>query len=255
MPWKGQDDMSGTPTVSIALIPARAGSKRLPLKNIKLLNGIPIIAYSIIAAEKSGLFSEIIVSTDSEEVAVIAENWGAKVPSLRPEEFATDESSDIEWVSHAISKLISSPLESVDKVSILRPTSPLRSSESIVNAMNKLNACPWADSIRAMEVTNKHPGKMWILDEHNRATAFLNQSKEAIPTYNSPTQTLQKLWVQNASLEIAKMSAIIETQTISGRNVLGLELPNFEGLDINTSTDWEFLEYLTVKYPEILPRM
>ena len=247
--------MSQAPAVSIALIPARAGSKRLPLKNIKPLNGIPIIAYSIIAAKKTGLFSEIIVSTDSEEIAEIAEKWGAKVPSLRPEEFATDESSDIEWVRHAISKLISFPPESVDKVSILRPTSPLRSSESIVNAMRILNACPWADSIRAMEVTSKHPGKMWILDDQNRATAFLNQSDESLPTYNTPTQSLQKLWVQNASLEIAKISAIIETQTISGHNVMGLELPNFEGLDINTTTDWEFLEYLSVKYPEILPKI
>ena len=96
---------------------------------------------------------------------------------------------------------------------------------------------------------------MWILDDHNRATAFLDQSSKHIPTYNTPTQSLQKLWVQNASLEIAKISAIMETQTISGRNVLGLELPNFEGLDINTTTDWEFLQFLSIKYPEILPKL
>jgi CMP-N,N'-diacetyllegionaminic acid synthase len=241
--------------VNIALIPARSGSKRLPLKNIKPLNGVPLIAYTIVAAIKSELFKEVIVSTDSHVIADIAKEWGAKVPGLRPERFSTDSSTDIEWVNHAISEFISTPAHLVDKVSILRPTSPLRKSSSIVTAMNELNACTWADSIRAMEPIKNHPGKMWILDQNNHADPFLDQSAEVIPTFNKPTQMLQKLWVQNASLEIARMSAIIRTQKISGDKVLGIELPSFEGFDINTPSDWEYLEFVVSKNPEVLPKI
>ena len=247
--------MGVTAKNNIALIPARSGSKRLPQKNIKPLNGIPLIAYTIRAAQKSGIFAEIIVSTDSEEISHIARKWGAAVPKLRPRELATDESSDIEWVMHCITDMISTPLENVENISILRPTNPLRSGGSIVEALKQLNGCHWADSIRAMEPTNKHPGKMWVLDEFNHATPYIDQKSEKIPTYNRPTQSLQKLWVQNASLEIARIDSVLETESISGRHVLCLELPEFEGIDINTSKDWEFLEFLISKYPKLLPNL
>ena len=247
--------MVGENGVNVALIPARSGSKRLPHKNVKLLNGVPLLAYTIRTAINCGLFTEVIVSTDSPEIACIAKQWGAKVPKLRPEEFATDWSSDIEWVMHAITELVSTPSSSLDKISILRPTNPLRQSSSIKEAMQRLNDCEWADSIRAMEPIDKHPGKMWILNEVNHASPFLNQSSEIIPTYNRPTQSLQKLWVQNASLEIARLTSIIRTQKISGDNVMGFELPSFQGFDINTQLDWDFLEYLLAKNPTLLPRL
>jgi N-acylneuraminate cytidylyltransferase len=240
---------------NIALIPARGGSKRLPNKNIKLLNGVPLIAYTIVAARESCVFSEVIVSTDSQEIADISQDWGAKVPGLRPEEFSRDSSSDIEWVRHAISEFVSTPLDTVDKVSILRPTNPLRRSSSIIDALQKLNSCSWADSIRAMEVTNKHPGKMWILDEHNHALPYLDQKGEAVPTFNKPIQSLQELWVQNASLEIVKLSALMSTQKISGEKVLGIELPLYEGFDINTPLDWDYLEFVLSRHPEVLPKI
>ena len=90
----------------IALIPARSGSKRLPGKNIKNLNGVPLIAYSIKSALNSKLFTEVIVSTDSQEIAEIAVHWGASVPVLRPPEYASDTSPDIEWVSHSIENMV-----------------------------------------------------------------------------------------------------------------------------------------------------
>jgi len=247
--------MSENPGVNIALIPARVGSKRLPFKNIKPLKGVPLIAYTIVSAIESNLFSEVIVSTDSPDIADIAQKWGAKVPGLRPKKFSTDLSTDIEWVNHAIKEFVSTPLHLVDKVSILRPTNPLRKSSSIIAAMNKLNACAWADSIRAMEPTNYHPGKMWILDQQNHAAPYLDQSDETIPTFNKPTQSLQKLWIQNASLEIAKLSAIIKTNKISGDKVLGIELPLLEGFDVNTPQDWEYLEFILSRYPEALPKI
>lgn len=238
--------------MNIALIPARSGSKRLPGKNTKLLNNKPLIYYTIRAAQKTKLFSEIIVSTDSQEIADIAISFGATVPLLRPSEYATDTSTDIEWVSHAINSMVKTPRSEISFVSILRPTSPLRTSETIINAFNLLASNSWADSIRAMEITDKHPGKMWVLDNENKAHSYLDQSNEAIPTHNKPTQSLETLWVQNASLEIVKFKSLIGTNSISGNNVLGFEMPGIEGFDINRPLDFEFLEFIVSKKSQLL---
>ena len=237
---------------SIALIPARGGSKRIPGKNIKLLNGVPLIGYTIASALNSKAFTEIIVSTDQREIADIALSWGAKVPMLRPEEYASDESSDIEWVLHSIDHLVTTPKDEIGFISILRPTSPLRTSDSILNALDLLEKNEWADSVRAMEQTDKHPGKMWQVDDNGRATPYLTQPEKGTPTHNLPTQSLPKVWIQNASLEVVRYASLVETQSISGKNVLAIQLPDFEGYDLNTQEDWNYLEFLTLKKPELL---
>lgn len=238
--------------MNIALIPARSGSKRLPQKNIKLLKGLPLLAYSIKAAIESEVFSEVIVSTDCPNIALVAERYGASAPILRPLDISTDESTDIEWVNHALNSMVKNPLGLIDFVTILRPTSPLRKSRTIVKALDTLRNNPWADSLRAMEVTFKHPGKMWILDKLNRAHPYLNQSNELIQTFNRPTQTLQKIWIQNASLEIVKLRSILETNSISGKIIMGFEMPGMEGFDINNKNDFEFLEFMLNKAPNLL---
>jgi N-acylneuraminate cytidylyltransferase len=228
----------------IALIPARSGSKRLPGKNIKLLRGFPLIAYTIKSALDSKLFSEVIVSTDSKEIADIAIKWGASVPVLRPIEYATDESPDIEWVLHSVANMISIPKSLIDCIAILRPTNPLRSAETILKAFELFQAEKSMDSLRAMEITYTHPGKMWRLTQDNHATPFLSQIGQVIPTHDRPTQSLEKLWIQNASLEIIRFRSLVESKTISGKRVFGYIMPGLEGLDINTQFDWEYLENL-----------
>jgi CMP-N-acetylneuraminic acid synthetase len=238
--------------MNIALIPARAGSKRLPGKNIRMLAGKPLIYYSIKAAIDSKQFSSVIVSTDSPQIAEIAKDNGAVVPSLRPAEYATDVSCDIDWVTHAINFLVQDPLELDDIVAILRPTNPLRSSTSIIQAVNVFKLNTWADSLRAMQVTNKHPGKMWLIGENNLAKPYLNQEIESIPTHDRPTQSLQKVWVQNASLEIMRVRTIMEMKSISGNSVYGFEMPGQEGYDINDTYDFEFLQWLVLENPKLL---
>jgi N-acylneuraminate cytidylyltransferase len=228
----------------IALIPARSGSKRLPGKNIKLLRGIPLIAYTIQSALDSNLFSEVIVSTDSREISDIAIKWGASVPALRPIEYAGDESPDIEWVLHSVNNMISTPKSLIDCIAILRPTSPLRSADTIVKAFELFQEAESMDSLRAMEITNTHPGKMWRLGNDNRATPFLSQIDQKIPTHDRPTQSLEKLWIQNASLEFIRFRSLVESKTISGKKVFGYIMPGLEGLDVNTQFDWDYLENL-----------
>jgi N-acylneuraminate cytidylyltransferase len=239
----------------IALIPARSGSKRLPGKNIKHLNGVPLIAYTIKSALNTNLFTEVIVSTDSQEIADIALHWGASVPALRPPEYARDSSPDIEWVSHCIENMVAIPRNLVECIAILRPTNPLRTSDTIVRAFNIFQEQSWADSLRAMEITNNHPGKMWRLGKNNQALPFLNQDSEIVPTHDRPTQSLEKLWIQNASLELIRFSALLKTTTISGKKILGFDMPSLQGFDINTQLDWDFLEYLISINPELLVKI
>ena len=217
----------------------------------RLLNK-PLIAHSIEHAIASKIFTEIIVSTDSEDIASIARDYGASVPILRPENFASDSSPDIEWVLHALDNMVSIDKDKIEFMALLRPTNPLRSSSTIVKALDLLKHNTWADSLRAMEITNKHPGKMWILDQNLSATPFLDQKNNDTPTYNSPTQSLGNVWVQNASLEWARVKRVIETRSISGNRVLGFEMPGLEGFDVNSQEDWDFLEFLLAKNPKLL---
>ena len=237
---------------NIALIPARYGSKRLPGKNFKLLKGFPLISYTISTSLNSGLFEEIIVSTDSEHIAEVAIQFGATVPILRPNEIALDSSTDIQWINHALSEMVKTPLNEVNFVAILRPTNPLRTSKTICKALDFLESHPWADSLRGMQPASQNPGKMWIVDSNQEAFPFLPQIKGSTPTHDQPTQLLPKVWVQNASLEIVKMKALLETNSISGKRILSFELPGREGFDINTQEDWDVLESILIKEKDLL---
>lgn len=237
----------------VAFIPARQGSVRLPGKNIKLLNGIPLIAYSIRSAMDSGLFKEIIVSTDSQEIAQISRHWGASVIALRPKEFSSSTSTDIEWLLHAVEHLTVFPQAQIECIAILRPTNPLRTAKTLSNAMHSFKQNTWADSLRAMEITQVHPGKMWRVNGVMEATPYLNQTNELVPTHNRPTQSLEQLWIQNASLEITRLSSVLASKSISGKKVMGYQMPDFEGFDLNTPLDWMLLEALIREKPELIP--
>ena len=130
---QSQKPFEGTAVSAVALIPARHGSKRVPGKNVRPLAGHPAIAYTLAAAIESGVFESVIVSTDSEDVAAIARHYGAEVPFLRPAAFAGDTSPDIEWVEYTLAELQRQGRR-WDCFSLLRPTSPFRSADTIRRA-------------------------------------------------------------------------------------------------------------------------
>ena len=232
--------------LNIALIPARSGSKRIPGKNSRDLFGHPLLAYSIAAALESGVCDRVICSTDSEEIADLARSYGAEVPSLRPSELATDDAHDLGFVSHAIENWGGPDLEFI---TLLRPPNPLRRGPSIARALETLKANPWADSIRALRPVSEHPGKMWRVDDKGEATTYLDQGG----SYNGPTQDLEKVYVQSSALEIVRAAAVIAHKSISGDRVLALELPGYEGLDLNSDLDWKVIESLLAVEPDLLP--
>lgn len=231
---------------NVALIPARSGSKRIPGKNTRPLFGQPLLAYSIAAAQESGVCDRIICSSDSEDIAEIARSYGAEVPGLRPAELATDGAHDIGFVWHAIEAWLG---PDVEFITLLRPPNPLRRGASIAGALEGLVATPWADSVRALKPVSEHPGKMWRVDANGEATTYLNQGG----SYNGPTQELEELYVQSSALEIVRTEAVIAHHSISGGRVMALELPGLEGLDLNSDLDWLVLETLVSNDPSLLP--
>jgi len=221
----------------VGLIPARAGSKRVEHKNIRLLGGHPLLAYTIAAARDSGIFDALIVSTDSEEYAEVAAYYGAEVPFLRPPEMAGDVSPDIEWVEHTLKKLEGSG-KTFDCFSILRPTSPFRQPETIRRAWDRFLTQEGADSLRAVELCAQHPGKMWVV-RGERMVPLLPLAPAGQPWHSSQYQALPEVYVQNASLEIAWSRVVFEERVIAGQVVAPFFTEGMEGFDINRPLDWE----------------
>lgn len=234
---------------TIAIIPARAGSQRVPGKNVRVLGGHPLIAYSIHAAVSSGVCDRVIVSTDSAEVAEVVKHYGAEAPGLRPPEFSGANAHDILFLRHAMENWV--PGSEDQLWAILRPTSPLRSAESIRQARELLLNNPWADSVRALKPVSEHPGKMWRVGPTGEATTYLDQGG----AYNGPTQDLEKLYVQASSLEIVRRGPALAHNSIAGARVVAHVLPEWESLDINSESDWQRLESLVQDQPDLLPTL
>jgi CMP-N,N'-diacetyllegionaminic acid synthase len=238
---------------AVAFIPARQGSKRVPGKNIRRLNGHPMLAYSIAPAIESGVFESVIVSTDSEEIAAVARHYGADVPFLRPLQFAGDTSPDIEWLEHALTELRRQG-RTWDCFSLLRPTSPFRTADTIRRAWARFTAQDGVDSLRAVEKCAQHPGKMWVV-RGDRMFPLLPLGLERQPWHSTPYQALPTVYVQNASLEIAWTRVVFERRTIAGDVIVPFFTEGYEGFDINDPYDWMIAESLLAEGAVQLPHV
>lgn len=234
-------EIGKTPSI-IALVPARAGSKRVSGKNIRPLAGHPVIAYTISAALQSGIFSAVMVSTDSEPYAGIAHYYGAETPFLRPSELAGDVSPDIEWLEYTLQRLKDMGRE-YDCFSILRPTSPFRLPETIRRAWDAFLAEDGVDSLRAVEKCKQHPGKMWVV-RGKRMLPLLPFGPQELPWHSTPYQALPLVYAQNASLEIAWTRVVLQEHSISGDVLMPFLTEEHEGFDVNQPYDWQYAEEL-----------
>lgn len=246
----------------VALIPARAGSKRISGKNTRLLAGHPLIAYTIAAAQESGIFARIWVSSDSPAILDTAYLYGANVV-YRPPVYAADHSPDIEWVRHA---LVACALaydggvmgRDADAFAILRPTSPFRSAEMIRDAVDKFRRTE-GDSLRAVRRVREHPCKVWRCQSSERMTPILHGANEypapafIVPWHSSPTQALPSFYVQTGALEIARTRVVSETGTIAGDHIIPYISEGPEALDLNTESDWREAERLIASGEATLP--
>ncbi len=235
---------------AVGLMPARSGSKRVPGKNVRLLAGHPVLAYTIAAARASGVFGNIVISTDDERYATLARHYGAEAPFLRPANIAGDVSPDIDWVEHALAELEKKG-ERYDCFSILRPTSPFRRAATIRRAWEAFRAADGADSLRAVEKCKQHPGKMWVV-RNGRMHPLLPLSPGQQPWHSTPYQALPEVYVQNASLEIAWTRVVRDQRTIAGVTIVPFFTEGLEGVDVNDQRDWEWAEGVVMQNPTVL---
>ncbi len=233
----------------VAFVPARAGSERVPGKNVRLLAGHPLLAYAIATAQQSGVADRVICSTDSEQIAEIARRYGAEVPFLRPAEYATSTSPDIEWITYTLAELD----ERYELFALVRATNPFRGPDVVRRGLEQLLATPQADSIRAVELVKQHPGKMWVL-EGETIRPLLDQSGLPVPWHNSQYQALPAVYVQNSSLEIAWTRAVAEGRH-SGQTVAPYFTAGYEGFNIDDEEDWARAEALVAAGVVQLPRV
>jgi CMP-N,N'-diacetyllegionaminic acid synthase len=185
------------------------------------------------------VFDAVVVSTDSEATAEVARRYGAEVPALRPPELATATSPDVDWIVNVLD-LLEQDGRTYDLFSILRPTSPFRTGETIRRAWDRLMVLrDRADSIRAVEPVRQHPGKMWTLDG-DLMRPLLPQPAEGTPTYSSQTKALPPVYVQNSSLEIAWSRVLSgERPEIAGDRIAPFLTEGVEGFSIDYPDDLE----------------
>ena len=235
---------------AVALIGARSGSERVRRKNVRRLAGHPLLAYAIETARQAGVFDRIVVSTDSEAIAKVARWYGADVPFLRPAEYATSTSPDIEWIAWTLPQLE----QRYDLFAIVRATNPFRGPDVIRRGLERLLAIPEADSVRAVELVKQHPGKMWEITIDGRTmTPLLDQSHLDVAWHAGQYQSLPPVYVQNSALEIAWTRVVEATGTREGRVLAPFLTEGYEGLNIDDEDDFARAEELVASGRATLP--
>ena len=203
----------------LALIPARGGSKGIPRKNLILIAGRPLIAYSIEQAQRSSQIIRTIVSTDDDEIAQEAQACGAEVPFVRPSQYAQDLSPDIDVFRHTLEWLYKYEGYRPDLLVHLRPTGPVRRVELIDQAIELISNNPEADSLRSVSWPIQSPYKMWRLNAQGHLEPLLRV--EGLADSNSvPRQMLPEAFWQNGYVDIVRPRAILEHNSMTGRRVL-----------------------------------
>ena len=217
---------------TLALIPARGGSKGIPRKNIRLIAGKPLIAWTIEAALRSGLLDAVVVSTDDAEIAEVARQAGAQVPFLRPAALAQDNTPGIDPVLHALGAL-----PGYGAVLLLQPTSPLRSTADI-DACLHLAHGRRAVSVVSVSEPDAHPH--WTY--HLGADETLQPFVDAAPV--ARRQDLPPVFALNGALYYAQTDWLLRGERLVAPETLAYRMPRERAVDIDTPLDWQFAELL-----------
>lgn len=226
----------------LGVIPARIGSKGVYKKNIKELNGIPLISYTIRTALQSNQFTDLIVSTDSEEVKIIAEEEGALVPFIRESNLSHDKALAIPVIQDATSKMISITNKKYDAICMLQPTSPLREVQDFINVVNLFKEKN-VDSVISVVEVSQHPYKMVKKDPNGFLSPFIDWSVE-----NPPRQELPDLYTYNGAFYLTKFSTLMEENSFRGSCCYMYEMPLNRSVNIDNENDFLLAEILINKY-------
>lgn len=224
----------------LAIIPARAGSKRVPNKNLKSLAGIPLIGHTISAAKESQLFNRIIVSTDSIEIQEIAKRFGAEAPFVRPKELATDDARGIDVILHCVKYIeeLSGEQPSFDYLMVLQPTSPLRTAGDILAAY-QLCLERNADAVVSVAECEHSPLFANVLPEDFCLANFMNKQAD-----NKNAQELPKYYRLNGAIYLARWEYLKQNSSWYSARSFAYVMPAERSVDIDLPFDFKFAELL-----------
>ena len=225
---------------SIAIIPARGGRKGLPGKNIKELCGKPLIAWTIEAGLGSQYIDEVVVSTDSEEIACVARTFGASVPFYRPAELSGDASTSFDVVKHAISFYKDELNEEFNYVVMLEPTSPLRDKVDIDSAIEQLLTNPQASAIVGIcKTESQNPAFLVKKSNANCLVGYENKDMRVLRR-----QEISDVYFFEGSVYISHMETLLTRKTFYHDCTLGYEVPKWKSPEIDDMDDFVIVEAL-----------
>mgnify|MGYP001422350410 CR=1 FL=1 len=225
---------------TVAIIPARSGSKGIPGKNILPIQGKPMISYSIEQAIASEKIDRVIVSTDCHEIAEIAEGYGAEVPFIRPKILGLDHVLDFPVFEHAINYLQEKENYDVDTIVHLRPTTPYRRihwiEDSIALLKNNMNA----HSVRSVSLARQHPYRMFNIKTDGFLSPIMAHEHES--PFLLRRQDLPKVYYYNCVLDVTRVKTLNNTKSMTGTRILPYVLEEDEVIDIDTPLDLEIFK-------------
>ncbi len=223
----------------VALIPARGGSKGVPRKNIQMVKGYPLIAYSIAAGILSKRVDRIIVSTDSDEIAQTALRFGAEVPFIRPAEYASDLSGDIEFVEHALRYMHDEEEKIPGYLVHLRPTTPFRRPEIVDEAIAACQGQPGCSSLRSGHKASESPYKWFLKNKEGYFRSLRGDIDN--DTANAARQRFPDVYIPDGYVDVLKSSYVIREGKLHGSKMLGFESPGC--VEVDTLEDLDYIKY------------
>jgi len=225
----------------LAVIPARGGSKGIPRKNIRLLNGKPLIAYSIFPAKQSKYIDRLILSSDDLEIIKIAKSYGCEVPFVRPAELASDTAKALPVMQHAIRFCEEQEGKKYDFLVYLEPTGPMRITEDIDGAIEKAAENNADSVVGLMELEDANPVRVKkIIDA--RIEPFCIPEPEGLRR-----QDQEKAYLRNGSIYVFRRDSLIENNSLYGDNSLPYVMPRERSVNIDEEADFLVAEFFLKK--------
>ena len=249
--------MSSIEERTLTIVPARGGSKGIPRKNIKLLGGHPLLAYTLASARAAGL-SRVVLSTEDEEIASVAEGLGFEVPFLRPRDLAQDDTPTLPVLLHVLERLAENEdLERYDYICLLQPTSPLRSPETIRRCLERMEISAKtakADTLRVDSVMTVLPvpheyNPHWVYRRgHNGALDLFTGEQQPIPR----RQDLPPAVHREGSVYLVRRTVLESRESLYGERTVGVEVDREASVNLDTASDWQRAEELIAACPELV---
>lgn len=227
--------MAAAKTV-LAIVPARGGSKGIPRKNIRLVHGKPLIAYTFEQALASSNITRLILSTDDEEIANVGKQYGVDVPFLRPADLANDHASQLDAVLHTMNYIRQNDDTVYDVVSLLQPTAPLRLAADIDSSLNLLHETNADSVVGFCSVGNSHPYYMYTLNDTEPHPLL------SVPANISRRQDFPDVYLRNGAIYAVRWDVLMEQRSFYGSKVCAYVMPRERSINVDTELDMLMVE-------------